>query len=241
LKAGILVQVRMGSTRLPGKALLPLAGAPVLERLIERLKKVGGAELIIATSTESSDDVIEDLCNRTSTTCFRGDLQDVLGRFVQAARQFELDAVIRVTGDCPLLDPKVISAMLAEFQKGSFDYYCNLRPRSFPRGLDTEIFPVKLLEKVYAERLPDDVPEYIVIPYVNRHAAALRIGNFAGKEDYSSLRWTLDEKADYELITKIYEELYPTKGIFSYRDVLELLKRRPELSKLNADVRQKSI
>jgi spore coat polysaccharide biosynthesis protein SpsF len=241
MKVGILVQVRMSSTRLPGKALLPLAGAPVLERLIERLKKVGGAELIIATSTDASDNPIEELCKKTSSSVYRGDLQDVLGRFVGAAKQFNLDAVIRVTGDCPLLDPEIISSMIKEFKSGSYDYYCNIRPRTYPRGLDTEIFPVSFLNCAYAERIPEDVPEYIVIPYLNRNLQKLQIGNFADQENHSDLRWTLDEKADYDLISKIYEKLYPVKKIFNYRDVLNLLQKNPELKTINASIRQKSI
>lgn len=240
-KVGIIVQARMGSTRLPGKMLLPAAGRPLLAHLIARLKYVSNAIPVIATSDQPSDDAIEKLCRNEDVLFLRGDLEDVLSRYVQAAKLHDFQVVVRITGDCPLMDPEMMRIMIANFLNGDWDYYSNLRPRSFPRGLDCEIFSRELLEKAFETRIPNDIPEYVVIPHVEREKNHLKIGNYLAPHDNSSLRWTLDEPVDYELIRRIYEALYVKKPLFLMRDILDFIAQKPELRTLNAHVKQKSI
>lgn len=220
--------------------LLPAAGHPLLWHLIARLKTVSGIHLIIATSDRVGDDVIERLCREAGVDCLRGDPEDVLCRYVRAAELFDFQVLVRITGDCPLMDPVMVQTMIENFLKGNWDYYCNLRPRSFPRGLDCEIFTADLLYRAFRMRRLEDVPEYVVIPFVEREKTRLKIGNHASRGDYSSLRWTLDESADYELIRRIYDALYAQKPLFRMRDILNFIEKNPELKTLNAHVEQKS-
>ncbi len=238
---GIVIQARMGSERLPGKTLLPILEKPVLQHMIERVCRVRGVKVVVATSRLETDDKIADLCEMTGILCVRGDERDVIGRFVMAAQEFRLEAVVRLTGDCPLVDPETVSAMIDEFLSSDFDYYSNVRQRTFPRGLDCEIFKTGLLMRAYEEKIPEDIPEYVVIPFVNRVEKELEIGHYLDSTNHSDLRWTLDQKEDYELIQKIYAKLYPKKKDFGYRDILGLYEMQPELRKINAKVPQKSI
>lgn len=237
----MIIQARMGSSRLPGKMMLPLAGKPVLEQLLLRLRQVENAEPILATTVKPDDDVLVAICQKLGVKFVRGDEQDVISRYVKAASEFHLDAIVRLTGDCPLLDPAIITAMIRDYGKAVYDYYSNLRPRTFPRGLDCEIFPKRLLDEAFHTRTAEDCPEYIVIPYVNRNLARLKIGNFGGDQNRSDLRWTLDEPSDYELIKQIYTQLYPQNPLFLYSDILDLYRKNPKMKDINANVRQKSI
>lgn len=240
-RTGIVIQVRMASTRLPGKAMLPLVGKPVLLHLLDRLKEVQTAELIVATTVQPEDNVIEHLCRSQDIACLRGDEEDVLSRYVTAAQHYQLEIIVRITGDCPLMDPLMVAKMIQQFQQNSYDYYSNLRPRTFPRGLDCEIFTRDLLQKAFDFRKPDDCPEYVVIPYVNRHENFLRTGNYSSSENYADLRWTLDEQADFKFIQAVYEALYPQKRLFLWHDILKWIEKNPEMRALNAHVRHKSI
>lgn len=239
-RAGILVQARMGSKRLPGKALLPLGGKPVITQIVERLSGMPEVPVIVATSIATADDALARECKERGFLFTRGDEEDVLGRFLEAARRFKLKTVVRITGDSPLVDRGVIERMLAEFLSGDFDYYSNLRPRTMPRGFGCEIFGRTLLEKALSDRRPGDRGEYVVIPYLERHAGSLKLGNFRMEEDRSSLRLTLDEEADYELIRRVYDALYAKDPKFSYADVIRFMDQNPELVRLNAHVRSQN-
>ena len=148
-KIGIIVQARMASTRLPNKVMLKLAEKAVLWHVIQRCKKAEADEVIIATSINKENDIIEEFCVKNNFEFFRGSEEDVLDRYYQTAKKFKLDIIIRVTSDCPLIDPAIINNLIKKFKQGNFDYMSNIAQRSFPRGLDVEIFSFDTLEKAY--------------------------------------------------------------------------------------------
>lgn len=199
------------------------------------------ATLIVATSQRAEDDAIEALCRQNGVEVFRGDAEDVLSRYVAVTERYSLNPIVRICGDCPLIDPDIVTATMHAFAAGEFDYYSNVRPRSFPRGLDCEVFTAELVHRAFRERRQDDTGEHVVGPYVRRNDPPLRQGNYLGVQDLSGLRWTLDEPADLELLRRIYQDLYPANPRFGYRDVLDLLARKPDLNTINAHVSQKPV
>lgn len=228
-----ILQARMSSSRLPGKVLRPLLGVPMLLRQVERIRRATTLDaLVIATSTDRSDDALERVCTENGLSCFRGALDDVLDRFYQASREHHPEYVVRLTGDCPVADPAVIDAVVRYTVAGGFDYASNTLPPTFPDGLDVEVFTFQSLETAWGEaRLPSQREH--VTPFIHQQPERFRTGNYAAAHDQSHLRWTVDEALDFELIRQIYESLYPTKPDFNTNDVLALLDRRPELRTLN--------
>lgn len=237
-----IIQARMGSTRLPGKIMKLLCGKSVLEHVIQRVSAAGDIdEIVVATTTAPGDDPLVVLCDTLKIPVFRGSEDDVLLRYREAAQWAEADTVIRITSDCPLIDPEVISGMLACFKTGEYDFVTNSGPapelRTFPRGLDTEIFSFEWLDR--AETLAEKAYEREhVTPYLYAHCG--RIRHFLCSRDYSEHRWTLDTPEDYELIRRIYDEMCRSNRIFTMKDVLELLEVHPEWMAINAHIAQKT-
>ncbi|CDG81589.1 cytidylyltransferase domain-containing protein [Janthinobacterium agaricidamnosum] len=228
-----ILQARVSSSRLPGKVLKPLLGVPMLIRQIERLRGVSRIDqLLVATSNESSDDAIEELCRAHGVACFRGDLNDVLERFHQAAQTAAPEHIVRLTADCPLTDAALIDQVIEFYLDGDYDYASNSLEATYPDGLDVEIFRASCLEQAWQEaRLPSQREH--VTPFINQQPQRYKIGLYRGATDLSHLRWTVDEPKDFELVTMIYEALYPDNSRFSMQDVLSLLERRPELADWN--------
>ena len=228
-----ILQARVSSSRLPGKVLKPLLGVPMMLRQIERVRRARRIDrLIVATSVERADDAIETLCTTNGIDCVRGSLNDVLDRFYAAAQPASPDYVVRLTADCPLADPGLIDEVIEFCLHGGFDYASNAFEPTFPDGLDVEVFRFTCLEQAWKEaRLPSQREH--VTPFINQQPQRFRIGSFRNPVDHSHLRWTVDEPADFELVTRIYEALYPVNPAFSRHDVLELLNRQPELLRLN--------
>ena len=231
-----ILQARTSSSRLPGKVLLPLLGEPMLLRQIERVSRCRGIdELVVATSSDPSDDAIEELCASNRIACFRGSLEDVLDRFYQAAVLHRADTVVRLTGDCPLADPELIDSVISFLDQGRFDFVSNAIEPTFPDGLDAAAFRMNLLKEAWQEAtLPSD-REHMTM-FMRRHAARYRIGSYRGDTDRSHLRWTVDEPADFTLVARIYEKLYPGNPRFSTEDILGLLDAEPELLGLNGGI-----
>jgi glutamate-1-semialdehyde aminotransferase/spore coat polysaccharide biosynthesis protein SpsF (cytidylyltransferase family) len=227
-----ILQARVSSSRLPGKVLQPILGVPMLLRQIERVgrsKKID--RLLLATSLDASDDPIEALCRQNKIDCFRGNLEDVLDRFYQASLPLRPDHVVRLTGDCPLADPELIDRMIRFHLEGGFDYTSN-HPPTFPDGLDVEVFRASCLTEAWQEaKLPSEREH--VTPFIVGNPERYRLGSLKNDQDLSGLRWTVDEKEDFALVSHIYEELYPRNKNFSMTDVLNLLERRPELKNMN--------
>lgn len=240
-----IIQARVGSTRLPNKIFKELCGKPVLWHVVNRVSKSKIInQIIVATTSLKDDDATEKFCNENNILCYRGNSVDVLSRYYEAAKRYNADLVLRITSDCPLIDPVIIDNMLAEFlssfEKEKIDYMSNSIIRTFPRGLDTEIFPFNILEQTYREATKDYEREHVT-PYIYQHPEKFKIKNYANDVDYSFHRWTLDTAEDYELIKKIYETLYNKREIFLFNDILKLFEEKPELIKINQGVKQKEL
>ncbi len=218
-----ILQARMSSSRLPGKVLMPVLGEPMLWRQIERVRRSQKiSKLIIATSTDPSDDPIEAFCAARGVDCFRGDLNRVLDRFYQAAVQYRPKNILRLTGDCPLSDPAVIDELVDFFNAGNYDYASNTIPHTYPDGLDAEIFTAKALAEAWRLAAVPYAWEHVT-PYIYGNPQIFKLGSFAGKQDLSALRWTVDTKEDFERIRHIYEALYPENPFFGLQDILRFL------------------
>jgi glutamate-1-semialdehyde 2,1-aminomutase len=228
-----ILQARVTSSRLPGKVLKPIMGRPMLALQIERVlqaKKID--QLIIATSNDPNDDELDTLCRKINVPCYRGSLNDVLDRFYQAAQTWKPKNVIRITGDCPLIDPEVIDDVIAFYLNGDYDYASNSVEPTFPDGLDVEIFRFSFLEEAWNEASLPSQREHVT-PFIHQQPDRYRIGHYKHTEDLSHLRWTVDEAQDFDLISKIYEELYPVKPNFRMADILNLLHQKPEWLTIN--------
>ena len=232
----------MSSTRLPGKVMKLVMGKTLLEHLIDRLKQVKSAdEIIIATTTKAVDDIIVETADRLGVKVFRGSENDVLERYYLAAKQSGLDTVVRITSDCPVMDPKVVDQCVSFFfEKQPVDYISNCTKRSFPVGLDVEVFSFEALQRAFNEAKEWPEREHVA-PYIYRHPEKFKLAFLECEEDMSGLRWTVDTKEDLELIQKIYEKLYPRDRMFGFKEMLELFKKEPELKKINEKVHQKKV
>ena len=239
----IIVQARMASTRLPGKVMMKVLGKPLIEYLIERLRRVRFADgLVIATTDNGTEKPIAELCHRLSVTCFRGPEDDVLARYHLAAHAVAADIVVRITSDCPIIDPLVIDEIICFFDMhtNEFDYVTNALVRSFPRGMDVEVFPISVLDEAFNEA-KDPAEREHVTPFIYRHPERYRIGHVVRDGDASDHRWTVDTPEDFELVRRIIEALYPLKPDFGLEEVLELIVRNPDWMMVNAAVRQKEL
>lgn len=237
-----IVQARMGSTRLPGKIFKPVLGKPLLTFLVERLRQIRGIEgIIIATTKNPNDNVIADYCDREGLHCVRGSEEDVLSRYEAACEAFGLEVAIRLTADCPLLDPDLITLGLACFsqQYDSLDYLSNTLVRTYPRGMDFEIVRVDSLKQAYFEAKSAFDKEHVT-PYIYNHPEKFRLGNFRQKADQSAYRLTVDTQEDFEVIRLLLEELYPKKPEFRLADLLLSLQEHPDWIKINSQVVQKA-
>ena len=238
----IVVQARMGSSRLPGKVLMDLHGRPLLERQIERLRRSRAAhDIIIATSTLAQDDPIIDLAAQLGIATFRGDEEDVLARFAGAAAASEADVVVRVTADCPLVDPEILDRCVTRLlDDPDLDYVSNTLVRTYPRGLDVEVFTRDVLERVHREASVPDDREHVTL-FVWRQPERFRLGGVADHHDHSALRWTVDTLADLDVVRAVYDDLYPTNPSFTYSDALAHAIEHPDVHARNRHVRQKSV
>lgn len=234
-----VVQARVGSSRLPGKVLLPLAGAPLLVRMVERVQRARLAgTVVVATTTEAADDAVAACCAAHGLLCFRGDALDLLDRHYQAARHYGADVVLKIPSDCPLIDPAVIDQVLGFYLEnaGCYDFVSNLHPATFPDGNDVEVMPMAALETAWREARRPLEREHTT-PFFWENPGRFRLGNvaWATGQDYSmSHRWTIDYLEDYAFIRAVYEALYPTQPDFGLADILHLLAERPDIAQLNA-------
>lgn len=228
-----ILQARVSSIRLPGKVLMPILGVPMILLEIERIRRSKSIDkLIVATSVHRSDDSLANLCREHSINCFRGKLEDVLDRFYQAALQYGPEHVVRLTGDCPLIDPSVIDQVISFYMKNNYDYAGNAIEQTFPDGLDVEVLRFSCLKQVWEEAVLPSEREHVT-PFIHKNPELFSIGHYRNSIDLSNLRWTVDEPLDFELITKIYESIYPDNPRFSMQDILCFLEKEPELKHYN--------
>lgn len=231
-----ILQARVSSSRLPGKVLTPILGQPMLARQIERLRRVHSIDrLVVATSDDGSDDALAALCTELGLACYRGSLNDVLARFHGAYAAYgPARNVVRLTGDCPLIDPAIVDLVIGTHLTSGADYTTNAIQTTWPDGQDVEAMRADALLRAFAEARLASEREHVT-PYIYNHPEAFRIEHVKGTRDLSALRWTVDEAADLAMVREIYAELYPVNPEFSLDNVLALLARRPELSDINSN------
>jgi spore coat polysaccharide biosynthesis protein SpsF len=235
-RTGIIVQARMGSSRLPGKVLLKVLAQPLLEILLNRLSRCQLADqLIVATTTNETDRVIEDLAKRLAVPCYRGSEDDVLERYYMAARANDIDTIVRITADCPLMDPQLVDTIIETYSKSTgIDFVANTVVRTYPRGFDVEVFSFRSLAEVH-EQARESYQREHVTPFFYEHMKCL---NHAAARDASNYRVTVDTLEDFQVVRTILEELGFDKP-FTYLDVISLLDSRPQLALINREIEQK--
>lgn len=238
-----IIQARMGSSRLPGKVIRDLCGKPMIEHIYDRVKKVKLInEVIIATTTSNQDNILCNVLEQKNIKYYRGSEDDVLGRYTEVAKKTKADIIIRITGDCPLVDPMLINDVIKRFLEKEYDYMSPKSECGLIRGLDTEIFTFDALKKadVLAK---DNVSREHVTLYMYRNPDKFKIGLFPipAHLNNTQIRLTVDEIQDYRLINTIYNILYEEEEIIKIQDVLELLYARKDLIDMNVEVKQKKI
>lgn len=246
MKTVAIIQARMGSTRLPGKVVRVLGDRTVLAHVIGRASEASGIDVVVVATTDGdSDQAVVDEAVRAGAGVFRGSELDVLARYRGAAASFGAERIVRITSDCPLLDPDLLGGMLREFDIASrsgppLDYMSNALERTFPRGLDAEVFTRAALERAYDEASLPYQREHVT-PYIYEHPGLFHLRSFRGLVDNSAYRLTLDTHEDWELLSAVFGELQRPGHRISTEEVIALLRRRPDLAGLNAGVQQKAL
>ena len=228
----------MSSSRLPGKALKPLYGRPMVTWLMERLQRCRTVDVVcLATSSQDDDDPLERTANDAGIECYRGPLDDVLGRVLGAAKSVEADLIVEMTGDCPLADPAIVDAAVERYLRGGYDYLINLLDGfTFPNGFDIQVYSVELLEEV--SRLANDPQDRVdVTPYIYHNADRYRCLNLLAPEalDRPRYRLCVDHEEDFEAVSRIFEALHPAKPEFNAFDIVRFLDERPDLASMNTN------
>lgn len=233
MKASIILQARTGSTRLPRKVLRIILGKTILEHLIIRLKAAKMIDdIIVATTDAKEDGEIVAIAEKLRVKSYQGSVNDVLDRFYQAAKQFGLQHIARITADCPLMDPAVIDEGVAEYFSSGADYCSNVLKRTFPDGEDAEVFSFTALERAWKEaRLSYDREH--VTTYIRKHPEKFKLADFKNDLNIADKRWTLDKEEDFIFIERVYDALYAKNPCFAMRDILDFLKNNPKLEEIN--------
>ena len=227
------IQARMSSSRFNKKVLKTVLGRPMLELEIERVQQCKRIDrVVVVTSTSLEDQQIVHLCGKINVDVFCGSLDNVLDRFYQAARKYHPDHIVRLTGDCPLIDPDIVDAMVQLYLEKKCDYATNCMPPTFPDGLDAEIFSYEILEQARKEASLPSHLEHISLLF-EEQPKRFKIENLACHQDLSAMRWTVDEPEDLEFVRAVFEDLYQGNPKFGMNDVLNLVARKPALALLN--------
>ena len=235
-----IVQARMGSSRLPGKVMKDIGGMTMLARVIRRLARSKLMDqIVVATTTKTSDDFIVAECDRLKVPVFRGDEEDVLDRYYRAALAHGADGVVRITSDCPLIDPEVVDRVIRAFLDGSPDYASNSLERSYPRGLDAEIVSMEALTRTW-EEATEPYQRVHVTPYIYQNPNRFRLLPINSDVDYSHYRWTVDTQEDLDFVREVYCR-FEDDDSFTWKDILSILVKEPELAEINRHIQQKSL
>lgn len=229
-----IIQARMGSTRLPEKVLMPILCEPMLVRQIERVKHSQLIDrIVIATTTKKEDDSVAVIAKKIGVHCFRGNEHDVLDRLYLAAKDSHADVVVRLTGDCPLSDPKVIDETIGFFLNNLDDIDYTSKPVNYPEGLDVEVFSFSVLERAWKEAIKPSEREHVT-PYIYHHPEIFKIKTYKKEGgNFSDMHWSVDTLEDLTFVRTIFEKIYPNNNNFSYEDVLKLLEENPKLLSIN--------
>ncbi|MCT4633500.1 MAG: glycosyltransferase family protein [Firmicutes bacterium] len=236
------IEARMTSSRLPGKVLLDLAGKPALQHIVERLRRSNYIDdVVVATTINKTDDPIINLCDNIGCKYYRGSEEDVLLRVLDTAKSVDAELLVEITGDCPVIDHRHTDQLIELFESDNYDYVANTIKRTYPRGFDTQVFPVKVLEKVN-ELTKDPYDHEHVSVYIYTHPEMFKLGNIEAPEhlNHPELEITLDTKEDYELISRLYRDLYPLDNEFSAEDVVKYLLENTEIAEIVKNIQRKN-
>ena len=239
MKTVAIIQARMGSTRLPGKVLAHISGKPLLWHVVQRTRRAKALdEVMVVTSVKSKDDTVAEFCDKSAIDCFRGSEEDLLDRYYQAAKRFPDSTIVRITADCPLVDPGVADKVIGLYQDGTYDYVSNIFPRTYPDGLDVEAFSLAALERAWLEAR-DPYDREHVTPYLRKYPKLFRIGNVLHPVDLSGMHWSVDYPEDLEFVRAVYDRMKVTA--FGLAELLDLLKEYPELMEINTCRQEEAI
>lgn len=234
MKIVIIVQARMGSTRFPGKMMMGLGSKKVVDYVFDRAGLIKNVDdVYLATTDRKKDDILVKWAEENNVNYFRGSENDVLDRYYQTAKKSGADVVVRLTGDCPLLDPVVVAKVVQDFLDSDFDYVANNHPATYPDGLDTEVFSFAALEKAWKEAKLSSEREHVT-PYIWKNPTIFKIKNVANDEDWSNERWTLDTKEDWEFLRKVVAECEQQTEFCGMEEVLKIIKDNPEWRSINS-------
>ena len=235
MSTAIVVQARMGSSRLPGKVLKDIAGRPMLSYQMERLRRVKRADrIVVATSDKPADDALERFCQKEKIAYVRGSEDDVLARYYAAIERFPADIVVRITADCPLIDPALVDEAIGAYEP---DYVSNMLEKTYPLGMAVEVFSAQALREAHREA-QDPAEREHVTPFIYRHPERYRLKSLTMAPNLSHHRWTVDTPEDFELVSRLLKTLKPH---FTLHDVLALLDKHPDWCAINAHVEQKAL
>lgn len=243
MKTVAIIQARMGSTRLPGKILKEVNGKSLLEYQIERIRRSKKIDdIIIATTNKEVDEPILRLCIKLGISYYRGSEDDVLKRYYEASLENKADTIVRLTSDCPLIDPLIIDEVIQHYVNNlkSFDYCSNTIKRTFPRGLDVEVFSFQALEYAFKNAVLSRDREHVT-SFIYTNPNLFKVAGITSDVDLSQYRWTVDTTEDFELITKILCHLYPINNEFLLKDIIQLLNENTQWNKINENIVQKKI
>lgn len=241
MKIAAIVQARMGSNRLPGKVLKPLGGVPMLWHTFQRLKRVSEIdEIILATSVLEQDDPLAEFAKEERIPVFRGSEEDVLERYYLAAGAFGADIIIRITGDCPFIDPEITKKTIRSFLDNDVDYSSNILDRTFPRGTDTEVLSYKALKKAYIEGIAREDREHVTY-FIRKHPESFKLNGVKSEKDLSYIRHCVDVKEDYLFVCALFSALAGQNLFFNTHDIERELRVSPWLATINRDVKQKHL
>ena len=231
-KFTVMIQARTSSKRFPRKVLAMIEKKPMIWHVIQRVKQIPMVEqIVLITSDKKEDKILQKIAKETGINFFTGSLSDVLGRHYKCAVKFEADPIIRITGDCPLIDPKIVEEMSRFYMDHDYDYVSNILNRTFPDGLDAEIFSFKVLKLMFEKAQLKSEREHVTL-YIKNNIKKFKIFDFTSKKDLSRFRWTVDEKEDLKFVRKIYAEMRPRIN-FSSKDVMKIISKKPHLQEIN--------
>ena len=234
---GCIIQARMGSSRLPGKTLIKLNQyRTTLDFVVNQLSFSALLDkIVIATTNLEQDDIIEKNAKTLGIDCFRGSSDDVLDRYYHCAKKFQINTIVRITSDCPLIDPQIVDQVIRKYQYEDYDYVTNTLSRSYPIGTDVEIFSFEILEKTWQKAILPSEREHVTL-FIRNKKLNFKLGNLKNSKNLGRLRWTLDRVEDLNLIRKIVVKI--NKNPILMNDILNLFSLEPELIKINEHITQ---
>lgn len=236
MKIAAIIQARMGSRRLPNKVLLKLGGITVIEHVVRRVLHAKTIkDVIVATTVKKEDLAIVRLLSSKGVSVYSGSENDVLDRYYHAARLFNVEHVVRITADCPLIDPKVIDKVVQKYLKTKADYCSNTLDETFPDGQDVEVFSYKVLARAWKNARLISEREHVT-SYIKKHPKMSKLVSFINAENIGGKRWTLDEKEDYIFLKKIFKNLYKRNFFFGMEEILAYLEKNPRIECINSGI-----